>query len=348
MTDSFDLTSKPLSFSQMTEFLTCRYRWYLKYVLGIRPKVRSTPMEVGDAVHRALAEFLSGGDPADGLAEWYAHAQRQIPFADETFESKLADMHAQASAILERALVGLEDLGFWTFNDPETGQPLVERDWILPLPQWRGGFVVKLDWVAYDPLNKRVWVCDFKTRGYFTSEEDEWANMQNAIYQAAALVKGIESVGTLTFQISSTPPKQPKRNADGGFSRAAVACDWKTYAAAVEAAGLDVADYLDMKPKLEGKEFVKVVPVIRSRESIERVWNEIVEPTADAMIEALEAHQYGYASAEQKTVRFLSPRTCNGCGVRALCHGALKGYGVRALLETDFNAKPQAFAHFRD
>lgn len=345
---AYDLLDRPLSFTQMTDFLTCRHRWYLKYVLGIRPKVRSTPMEIGDGVHRALASLLAGGDPLDGLNAWYADLSRAFVIDDDAFNAKAAEMYQTAQAIVERAVTALEDLGYWTLNDPQTGVPLVEHEWNLPLAGWRGGFVVKLDWVAYDPLNKRAWVCDFKTRAYFTTEEDEWSNMQNALYQAGALMNGIDSVGTMTVQINSTPPKQPKQNKDGTMSRAAVACDWQTYEAALRAANLDPSDYADMRASLSGKTYVAVTPVIRSPESIERVWNEIIEPVAAQMVTAYEAFQYDYLNKTAGVPRHLSPRTCNACGVRSLCHSTLKGYGVADLLRTDYNARDDARAVFSE
>lgn len=342
-----ELANRPLSFTQMTDFLTCRHRWYLRYVLGIRPKVRSLPMELGDGVHRAIAEFLSGGEAEDGLQAWLADLNRSLPYDDDAANKQIADLYATAQAVTERAMLGLEDLNYWVTNDPQ-GVAYVERDLMIPLPSWPGGFVVKLDAVLFDPLNELNWICDFKTRNYFTSEDDEWSNLQNALYQAGAMLAGIEPTGTLTFQIKSAAPKQPKRNASGDMSRAAVACDWKTYEAAVIAAGLDPNDYLDMKAKLEDKEFVKVIAVRRSPETLERIWNDIVEPIADQMMQALELFERRRPEAERNVPRYLSPRTCNYCGVRPICHGTLKGHGVATLLQTDFNARPAALARFAD
>jgi hypothetical protein len=345
------LIERPLSYSQMTEFLTCRYRWFLKYVLNVRPLARSTPMELGDAVHTALAAFLAGGDLDAGFAEWRAKTLDAMTLHDDERVAQVDDILATAQAVAARAVDGLREQGFYTLTDAD-GVAYVERSFQIPVEGWLGGMVIKLDWIAYDPLNARTWVCDFKTRSYFTTEEDEWANLQNTMYQAGALIHGIDSIGTLTIQVNSTPPKQPKMNKDGSMSRAAAACDWDTYRDALLAADLDPADYVDMRDKLGDKNYFAATPVIRSHESIERVWNTVVEPVAQEMNDAFFAVKgFDPASATMYEVnraapRFLSPRVCNQCGVRSLCHAQLKGYDVLNLFETAYEKSPRALAYF--
>lgn len=327
------LIDKPLSYSQMYEFLTCRERWYERYVLGIRPKLRSTPMEIGDAVHRALAAFLSGKDPAIGIESWYADLLRALPIADPELEAKALEMRDNALLIVRRAIAGLTDLGFWTLNDAQ-GVPYTERSFITPLPDiWPGGLVTNIDWIAWDNLNRRAWIVDFKTRGYLSSEQDEEASFQNPIYQAAAYIAGIETVGTITFQVKSAPPKQPKVNKDGTMSRAAVACDWQTYREALLAAGLDPAEYGDMQAKLAENELVRVTPVIRSPETVKRIWDDILEPTARLMANTYDnLMRYPTDRVRQLIPRNMSPRNCGWCGVREICFGQLRGYDVPAIL----------------
>lgn len=349
MTTGNALTDKPLSYSQLSTYLGCKYRWYLQYVLGIRPKTRSAPLEIGDAVHRGLASFLLGNATEDGIADWYKEAVASQPFEDEELSAKIEEYRVSARLIVERALDGLRTLGYWSYINKETGQPFVESSLFVPVPKWDAGLVAKIDWMAYDPLNKRVWVSDFKTRNYFTSEQDEWANLQNTIYLAAALYSDIESVGTLTIQITNTAPKLPKRTKDGGMSRAAVACDWLTYVSELEKAGLDPKDYeADMKPKLESREMVRVTPVIRSVASVERIWNEIVEPLAGSMSDDYRQAMTGDpALVPLQLVRNLSPRTCNYCGHRSLCHGILRGNDVSDDLTANYESKAHALPALR-
>jgi len=343
------LTDKPLSYSQLSTYLSCKYRWYLQYVLGIRPKMRTAPLEIGDAVHRGLAAFLLGNDPETGVAEWYKEAIAAQPFEDAELAAKIDEYRDSARIIVTRALAGIEKAGYWSYMNPETGEPYVESSLFVPVPKWDAGLVAKIDWMAFDPSTKTVWITDFKTRNYFTTEQDEWANLQNTIYLAAALFHEIEAVGTLTIQITNTAPKLPKRTKDGGMSRALVACDWETYRDALLEAGLDPADYeADMKPKLEGREMVRITPVIRSVKSVERIWNEIVEPLAEEMSTQYRMASEGDAAlVPYDCVRNMSPRTCNYCGLRSLCHGILRGQDVTDDLSANYESKPHALPALR-
>jgi hypothetical protein len=335
-----DLLTKPLSYSQIADYLTCRHRWFLRYVLGIRPKVRAMPMEVGDAVHRALAAFLSGSPPEDGLAAWYRDLLAAIPIDDPALNAGANDLYSSAAAITERAIDGIRELGFWTYYLDAVHPTLaaVELELRCPVANWPGGFVAHLDWIAHDPVQGRNWITDFKTRGYFTTDDDENVNLQNPIYQHVAAQNGIETVGTLTFQIKSTPPKRPKRNKDGSMSRSDVACDWKTYQYELIRAGLNPDDYADMQAKLADKTFVVVTPAMRSAEHVANVWTQIVEPAASQMAADLAAWERIRNEGRFDVVpgyftRHLSPRVCNGCGVRDVCVGALRGWDVLGIID---------------
>jgi hypothetical protein len=347
------LIEKPLSYSQIETFLTCRYRWFLQYVLGIRPRVRSRPLEIGDAVHRGIAEFMSGRDPDIGIDAWYADLLRSLVVDDEGLNLQAHEMYLTAKAVTARAIAGLFELGYWTHTDVD-GNPFVERELLLPVVGWPGGFQTKLDLIAVEPSTSAKWVIDFKTRGgYFTDENDEDASLQNAIYHAAALLNGIDVEGTITFQIKSTPPKRPKLNkpkADGTveMSRAAVACDWQTYEAALVEAGLDPADYQEMRTKLDSVEFVKPVFNRRSHQTIENIWNAVVEPAAYSMAGMYRQYlEMGLPGERRNMHRHLSPRVCNGCGVQKVCFGDLKGYDVPGILALEFEHDHRALARFR-
>lgn len=343
---STNLLDRPLSFSQISCFLTCRYQWYLRYVLGIRPKQRAAALELGDAVHRGMAAFLSGEEPAEVLQAWYDEAVRNLPISDAEVEDRLFKMKTDAEIILARAQQGLFDAEYWSLTD-KSGNPYVEAEFVVPVKGWKSGMVAKLDWVAYHPASKTTWVTDWKTRGYFTTDNDELANLQNVIYQYALAKKKIETDGTLTFQIKSTPPKQPKLNQNGEMSRAAIDCDWQTYQSALIENGLSPFEYQDMKAKLEDKEFVRLTRVVRSSDTVARIWRDVIEPIAAAMAASVQHWQkYPVESERIQMLRNLSPRTCSYCGVRPICHGNLNGWDVANALEADFTSSDVAKLRF--
>lgn len=334
-----------MSFTQLSTFLQCRQKWYLQYVLGIKPRRKVYALDVGDAVHQALAKFLSLKPAEDGIQEWYESRLRDLPLDDPELRAQIETIRADATAITNRALQGLEELGYWTYTHNE--RPMVESEFVVPVSGWTAGMIVKLDWLAYDPLNQAVWSVDFKTRGYFTTEDDEWANLQNAMYHAGALLNDIPCAGTLTYQIKSTAPKAPKLNKDGSMSRADVACDWQSYVAALEANGLDPQDYLEMRGKLDNKEFCRPTKVIRTPEQLERVWNDVVEPTVRAIAATYDHWKhYGKLTEGKMILRNLGPRSCNMCSMPAICHGELKGYDVSNLIGTTYDANADGSTRF--
>lgn len=349
-----ELTERPLSFSQMSTFLTCRRRWLYQYVFGIRPRMRAAPLEIGDAVHRGIASFFMFGSAQHGLDEWARQLYRAIPLDHETLMSDAQKMYDTAVLVTDRALKGLEALGFHIAIDPSTGVPIVEHSYILPCHGWPGGFETKIDTILHDPRSGLNWVTDFKTRGYFTDDAAETANFQNAIYHAAAAYHGIDVAGSLTFQIASTPPKRPKLNqAKPGkpaeMSRADIACDWQTYELALREAGLDPSDYADMQTKLDAKEFVRSTYVVRPPAVVEAIWNDNVEPTARIMAASFDHwKRYGNESERNLMYRNMSPRTCSYCPVERPCYADLYGRDVLSILRADFDHNWRATARFTE
>lgn len=331
------LRSRPISYSQMSDFLTCRQRWFLTYVLGIRPRFRAPAMEIGDAVHRGLASFLAGGSVEDGITDWYKKTSDKIPFDDPGVFDHMNDLRETAVLVADRALAGLRELGFYTVYD-ENDEPIVEREYVIDVKGWKTGLVAKVDWVAYDPKLKNYWVVDFKTRNSFYTDSDELANLQSIIYQYALLKSGLATAGALTFQIKSTPQKPPKLNKDGSMSRAAVACDWQFYKDALIEAGLDPNDYLDMIPKLSGQESVRLTETIRTDKRVKQLWSRVVEPTISTIAGAVD-HYDKYRETSEKTLMLynLSARTCSGCKVKSICHGDLDGRSVFDELSRDYS-----------
>lgn len=55
--------NRPLSFSSLSLFQTCRYRWYRTYITEDVPEDDSPWLKIGSAVHGALEQWrLNGGD----------------------------------------------------------------------------------------------------------------------------------------------------------------------------------------------------------------------------------------------------------------------------------------------
>jgi len=320
------------SYSQINDWLTCRWRWWAKYVLGIKPETKPYAMDLGIGVHRALAAWFRGEDWQAVLAQWATDLAYTVPLSDPEIEGKLIEIAKSATRITLRAINGIRDMGLQPVATPEG--PFVERRLVArvsPVALIEG----YLDVLA--TIGDALWVVDFKIRADLASDISEEASLQNPIYAGLALAHGYGVVGAITYQVSSTPPAIPKLNKDGTMSRAQIATDWTTYAATLLGHGLDPADYeAEMKPKLSLVERVRRSQTPYSAETLTRIWEQIVIPAAHEIGNA-RAWFTGEATATipRIPIRNLSPRTCNGCPVRDVCHAHLRGWDAVGLLKAN-------------
>ena len=357
--DATDLPTSPvrrsprswLSFTQLSDFLVCRHRWLLKYGYGLRPVVKAVPMQLGDAAHRGLASFLRGGTVEDGLNAWRADANKHVHISDDEWFNHAAELYQTAKALCQRTLDDFRDRGFFIAQDRE-GR-IVEREMAMPFPafypglsdSWYGwdGIHGIIDCLAYQPAQGTYWVVDWKMRASFYDDASEDTNVQNALYVALARHAGFNVVGTITYQVKAAKPTTPKLNKDGTMSRQRIACDWDTYQRALVAAGLDPRSYADeMKSKLD-TEYVKPLFSYRSATQVENVLRQIVMPAAVELrreydrIEAWDATK----PRPDHLLRVMQTRVCNGCPVRPVCVGALKGYDVANLIRGGYRWRPE-------
>lgn len=332
-----------LSYSGISTYQTCRHRWKLQNVYGLKTTLQTRPMDIGSATHAGIEHMLKGqGTAAEGINVWINEALSKLPINDDGTEidanvyDHLDDVRWTAYETAARIQKEIHRLGLKTATFPELeGQLPVELEIVRPMLGW-DGFACHIDWIAVDGLG-RVWVVDFKVRSSFYDEDSEDVNLQNAIYQKVVEdTFGTTVAGTLTFQVRSDRAKKPKVNKNGTISKAAIVCDWETYKQAVLEAGQKPDDYLDMRDKLSLVEFTRVLKATRSREYLKNVWDTIVRPLALEMSRARDRAMSDDSAdrlvANRQLQRNLSNRTCNGCNVRDVCLHSLKGWDVRTPL----------------
>lgn len=309
-----------LSYSQIAAY-SCPYRWNLSHERFIRRRLDSRPINVGSAVHRALAAYLCGRDITTELAVWADEYQRDRQLLPEQ-EEAVQEALTTGFAIAQRTIARLQDEGWETVH--YQGQPLVEQTFSVPLSPW-AGYRGIVDWVAVDPHTGYQWLIDFKVRKQFQPDYSEEVNLQMASYQYLLQRHGIPVVGTLQYQIRSQLPAVPNLNKDGSLSRARIACDWETYRAHLVVHDLDPAAYeAEMRPKLDYK-FWEPLRAYRSPQEVKRVWKEVIQRIAWEM-----------ARHKKHLWRNMNALTCGGCWAREFCLEELRGGDTAYLLETAF------------
>lgn len=342
-----------LTYSQISAWLRCRYYWGIAWKEGLEPDVPPRGINIGSAVHTGLEAFQrewldSKHQEKAETAAMVAidrYYERFLPMMDEENgegPKPIAELHDLYRIVLD-AVAFLEPDRWSTVHLPGVG-PLIEQTLhsdidVFPTDGQPFGvrFQGTMDWVARDLKDGGVWVIDYKARQAFMDDEAEETNLQNALYQGILLKNGLETVGARVLQIKSKVPQQPRRNKDGSMSRQDVSTTWPVYRDALVAAGLDPADYTDMRFKLEGKQGFQGWQVsFRGTEEIESVWNDVMVETA-LEIAFAEANPDHIA-----LIRNIGYFSCLGCMGRPLCFARLRGHDAEWIAATQYRKRIQS------
>jgi hypothetical protein len=332
--------SLTVSFSQISTYLKCRYRWYLEYKRRIRRYFVIPAMDLGWLVHAGIAQaWLYYAKTVKAKKRWHLPgsqraAKRAIKkgyddWLDQYGEKQnteelkaLAEVYQTALIITRNAIIEL-DLPSWDvlwYN----GKPLIEMELIvdIDIPGWKGLRTFP-DLVAKDKKYGGNWVIDWKVRKQFNPLDAEEVNLQFAIEQAVLGAHGVSTVGSIMYQIKATPPAQPKLNQDGSMSRVRIATTWDVYAKALADVGLNLKDYAEMKEKLDVP-FYQLQRHFRGEQEIGAIWRQIVIPTAKEM------------TKRRRPIRNMGHMNCNNCWARKFCLGELRGEDTDFMLRTTY------------
>lgn len=302
------------SYSDISTYNRCQFLYQTTRSLGWETS-DNTPKLIGDLVHVGISAHHRKLNPVvsmeEKLQERYVNSQY---LDEEDLGSSLAiakDLVRKACVILDREWETV-DVVFQKMD-----LPLVEykiRQDLRPL--FETEFTGVIDWVAREKATGLIWIFDYKTRANIDSDISEDYNLQMAIYQKLLLDAGLQTVGSVCFQIRSAAMAKPKLNKDGSMSRSDLVCDWTSYVQALVEADLDPSDYLDMKVKLEAKKFFHFSRCYRSESLLNRIWNRVVIPTL-------------YQMEQVRNPEFAAPRhmssMCKTCSVVDRCQMDLRG-----------------------
>lgn len=313
-----------LSYSQIQEWLHCRYRHNLTYREGWRSKSDAIPLHLGSFIHEALAAIILRNDPD------YAVAGAVSDILDGLDSPIMADlMQATAEQALDIAKRTDEWMGI-SAGHWETvyyaDEPLVEYKMDCPIPGF-DAYVGIADWVATHKDTGKTWLIDWKSRGRINDPRTEELNLQLMSYLWMLTREyGIDVDGSAIVQILTKLPAQPKLNKNGSMSRTNISTDWTTYKAALEEHGLDPADYLDMENKLD-MQFFDFVELYFSEQEIQHAWQDIILEAAGEI--AYSGNRY----------RSMSPWNCRNCQFKQPCLADLRGHDAQGILEMHYDRR---------
>jgi len=304
-----------LTYSQIAAFLKCRKSWQYAYVDNITPRVDVPHLQLGTLVHVYLENKLVDNDGIKAVNQKFEEYINSRRMFDEEIKMYRQTMEHSID-IGERAYQNF-------IKRYQVLKGYVEYRFDIPIIEGVN-LVGKIDAVVKDLKTKTLWILDHKTRKTFQSTENEELNLQNAIYQKALAIEGIQTIGSICHQIYNEMPSVPTVNKNGTMSKALIKTDWQTYSQYLAYAGLDQADYQEMQAKLENVEFFNFLKAYRNETELENTWNEIIIPTAKEILET------------EEFIRSLSVWNCQGCRYRDLCLTELRGIDSEYLREHNF------------
>lgn len=311
-----------INYSRIKTYMDCPYKYDLVYNRRIMKTRTPRPMSLGSAIHKGMEWAFRGQDPDEGVDIWekeyISRLQDQedlvIVEDNETFNlsellvQESEDIGEQAKAIVRRTLryFNPED---WEVVEID-GVPAIELniDYMVDNVTYHG----HIDLVAKEKATGMIWLIDYKSRQQFTDIDQEYSNLQMAMYQRMLMALGVEVVGSMVLQISSKPNTIPKVNKDGTISRARIFTTWDDYSLFVKENGQDPEDYLDMMDKLDMK-MVEPLFYFRSPRLVESIFDDTVRTLTRKMQE--DTHY-------QRNLNFFN---CMGCQYRDICETELDG-----------------------
>lgn len=342
-----------LNASQISEWLKCRYRWHLGVERHIQSRATVRAPELGSMVHAGMAASVRHiavtprkmrrdshalaltcyGLTYDAVAEYVEQGisiRGGVECMPEEELQMFYGLAETAAGIVAKQLSIIDFDRYETVSLPN-GTPIVELPFTMKLPPHArsrfAGVHGTVDWVLRDLELRADFNADFKVRKAFTPPEAEEINLQQTLYQRLLTANGINTDGTIMFQIKAQSPREPEVLKSGkGMSRAAIVSDWDTYQDALCKHGFDPEEYReDMVPKLNAVEWNRVEYTYRSPEEAKKLWEMVILPVAVEIGEA--------QNRDQRAWHFMA---CNGCWARSFCVAEVRGEDLDFLLETQY------------
>lgn len=325
-----------ISYSRLMNYVGCKYRWDLYYNRKLRPRIEAAAPTVGSAVHVALAAGIQDLSMEQALMDWadnylaekILETDEDIQAVNEIIKKQIGETVSFAYMIAERFFRNDFNKSEWEVVKFKGKDPIVESEFQVPIQGW-SGFRCFVDCVLLHKDSNQMWLVDWKIRKTFTNTDLEEFNLQNAAYQYILLRHGIQTVGSITYQILQKLPSVPSLNKNGSMSRALIASDWDTYKQALIDNNLNPDDYAEeMIPKLTA-EFSRIGRAYRNEAEIKATWKQIIQPAA-----------WDMARTKQQITRNMSIMNCGNCWARDFCLEELRDpERARLLIGTNYSFK---------
>lgn len=223
-----------LSFSAVSDWKTCRQKYYYRQVEKLRRRQVGLALKRGGVIHSLLEAHLRGEDWVQVLNLF----RDEYALLMEEERELYGDLPEDCERIMRGYLRRYQDEPLETLavelSFGMDGQDPIE---VLPGVAVRG----RIDWIAQD--HRGVWVVEHKTAKVIPSEGFRLFDLQTALYTRVAEVMGYKPVGIAFDYLRTVAPTIPSINKDGSLSRRKINTDVETLMRVLNENGLPHSDY---------------------------------------------------------------------------------------------------------
>lgn len=310
-----------VSHSKAGTWRRCRRAYWYKYVMKLRRKKKSRPLQFGTMVHSMLEAFANGDDPFELLDEM-AKTQGKL------FR---AEVEAYGDIVEDVRCIMTEYFEYWDENSlvfQRINKKSAEHKFEIEL---RDGIMLvgKIDAKAWTP-NKLSWIVEHKSFGHggIPNEDVRWRNTQSTSYTRVNDILGWKPVdGTCWDYLWSKAPSKPEiLEKSGKMSKRGINTLPSRVLETLKEHDLNPADFkllLESATKNRGNYFARIFNPTKKR-VVDMLWADLLE-TATEMAEL-------HGKVKSRTI----DKHCSWCDFEPICRAELQGSDADYITEKEY------------
>jgi hypothetical protein len=315
-----------VSQSKVKQWRKCHYAYHLKFVEGLRKKVKSRPLQFGSIVHEMLEAEAEGDDPFQVLKRIGKESAKLFRAEREMYGDLIDDIRQIMTEYL--AYYPEKDLRLERRNgrSGEHKFAIELYEYQLHDVLWTG----KIDGIGKTP-NKLRWIVEHKTFSRKPSDDDRWRNLQSCSYIRAEEIQGHPPIDGMVWDyIRSKPPTRPMTLASNGqLSQKNIDTLPITLRETIAEMGMKERDYQGFITRAEENLaiwFQRIhTPVKES--VVDHVFNDFIF----SIHEMVRDHEAGNKCRDKNIERH-----CSWCDFEKICRAELQGDDVDFVIQKDY------------
>lgn len=282
-----DYRPMTLSYTQLSTWTRCRFKWWLRYMLQLEPKAKKAKIEIGSYVHELLRAHYMGQDiGAASDTYWKKFTKNMFDEEEELYKT----MKSTAEAMIERYIehYAAED-NFQIIACEETAYAKIPtRKGTLSKVQLQA----KIDLVMEDRAG--IWFIEHKvTEDLKGREEDLPVDMQfNTYYWTVVNMfreqnREVNLAGCMLNMLNPKLPSVPDllKSTKALSKDKRIFTDEETYKRAILQNNLQISDYIDVLAELRDnpRPFFVRIKERRTPEQLQRFEDDLRETAIDLL-----------------------------------------------------------------